>query len=81
MSDGGLLAKRHPVFPAVDRWTQATDVKATMDHATYEWAYSLGSGSSNHVTVVRKHMEIDQHNVSLVGVQGRLHSYTLFPAC
>jgi serine/threonine protein kinase len=35
-----------------------------MVQATYEWAYSLGSGSSNHITVVRKGMEIDQNNVS-----------------
>ena len=57
-------------FPAVDRWTQATNDRVTMNHATYEWAYSLGSGSSSHVTVVRKRMVIDQNNVSLVGVLG-----------
>ena len=41
-----------------------------MAQATYDWAYSLGSGSTNHVTVVRKRMEIDQTAVSPVGVQG-----------
>ena len=35
-----------------------------MAHATYKWMYSLGSGSSNHITVVKKGMEIDQNNVS-----------------
>jgi hypothetical protein len=41
-----------------------------MVQATYDWAYSLGSGSTNHVTVVRKRMEIYQTAVSPVGVQG-----------
>jgi hypothetical protein len=34
--------------------------------ATYAWVCSLGSGSSNHVTMVRKCVGVEQYDVSLV---------------